>query len=97
MGQASKRIISGIKNIDKVSEGLFNYKNPSEKIEALATERAKICVSCPNYKDEPIKQLQLDDEIKVLSKKMCTLCGCVLSLKLRTRIISTNQCPLKND
>jgi len=95
--QTSKRIIKGFKNLDKVYEGINNFKNPKELVEQVALERSKQCLNCEHYKDETIDSLKVIDRIPELTNKMCNLCGCVLAFKLRTKIIDTDKCPLKND
>lgn len=96
--QITKRLQKGLENIDKVSEGVMNYHFPKNEIEEVAKLRTKQCIKCVNFIDEPIKELQTTDKnISELSGKSCGLCFCVLSFKLRTKIINTKNCPLKND
>lgn len=95
--QTSKRIIQGIKHIGDVNEGINNFLNPNKEIEEKAFIRAKKCVSCPNFKEEPIPALRVQDTIPEISSKMCDLCGCVLSYKLRIKTIKTKGCPLSNE
>lgn len=92
-----KRIVKGFKHIDQVAEGVYNYKFPKECIEKKALERSKVCVKCPNFIDDPIKDFHVTDRIEDLSKKMCSLCGCVLSYKLRINKITTENCPLNDE
>ena len=95
--QTSKRIMNGLKNMGNVFDGIYNFNNPNELIEQVALERSKECINCEYYEDETIESLKVQDRIPELSCKMCNLCGCVLSYKLRTAIIKDQKCPLKND
>lgn len=95
--RTSKRIMNGLKNIGNVLDGIENFNNPTELIEQVALERSKECIDCDYYKDETISSLKVKDRIPELSEKMCDLCGCVLSYKLRTAIIKDSKCPLRND
>jgi hypothetical protein len=89
-----KRIIKGLKHIDQVAEGVYNFKFPTNCIEKKALERANICKECPHFVIDPIPDFHVTDRIESLSKKMCALCGCVLSYKLRTNKITTENCLL---
>jgi hypothetical protein len=91
-----KRIIKGLKHIDQVAEGVYNFKFPKDCIEKKALERSKVCESCPNFAIDPINDFHVTDRIESLSKKMCNLCGCVLSYKLRINKITTENCPLND-
>lgn len=95
--QISKRIKNGLKSVGDLNEGINNFLEPNKEIEKKALIRAKKCVSCPNYKDEPIPVLKVTDRLPELSGKMCDLCGCVLSYKLRIKTIKTENCPLAYD
>lgn len=89
-----KRIVNGIKHIDEVAEGVYNFKFPTPCIEKKALERSKICLTCEHFKEDPITDFHVTDRIDDLSKKMCNLCGCILSYKLRIKNINTKNCPL---
>jgi hypothetical protein len=91
-----KRIIKGLKHIDQVAEGIYNFKFPTPCIEKKALERSKICETCPNFVIDPIADFHVTDRIEILSKKMCNLCTCVSSYKLRTKKITTKNCPLND-
>jgi hypothetical protein len=91
-----KRIIKGLKHIDQVAEGVYNFKFPTNCIEKKALERSKVCETCDNFVDDPIKDFHVTDRIEVLSGKMCGLCGCVSSYKLRINKITTENCPLND-
>jgi hypothetical protein len=92
-----KRIVKGLKHIDQVAEGVYNFKFPKDCIENKAFERSKICEKCPNFIQDPITDFHVTDRIDNLSKKMCKLCGCVLSYKLRINKITTENCPLNDE
>ena len=92
-----KRIVKGLKHIDKVAEGVYNFKFPTSCIEKKALERGNVCLKCPHYVNDPIEDFHVTDRIEFLSKKMCGLCECVLSYKLRINKITTENCPLNDE
>lgn len=92
-----KRIVKGLKHIDQVAEGVYNFKFPKNCIEKKALERSKVCMGCEHFKEDPISDFHVNDRIEQLSKKMCGLCGCVLSYKLRINKITTPNCPLNDE
>lgn len=94
--QTSKRILKAIANADDVYEGINNFNIPKKEFEDLAFERSKICVTCEHIETDPVQMFHVEDRVESLSKKMCGLCGCILAYKLRTKIINTENCPLKN-
>jgi len=70
--------------LDPIQEGVHNFNNESSLVEILANKRAKKCIKCPYFVDEPINFLAIkDDRILSISKKMCDECGCALPYKLR--------------
>jgi hypothetical protein len=91
------RIVNGIKSIDKVIEGVYNFNNPNAETETLAKSRSETCKGCKFFVNDPIEELHVNDRIEILSKKMCELCGCVLSYKLRTKKIKKLKNCLLND
>jgi hypothetical protein len=92
-----KRIVKALKHIDEVAEGVYNFKFPKDCIEKKALERSKVCEECPNFATDPNEELHVIDRIDTLSKKMCKLCGCVSSYKLRINKIKTKNCPLNDE
>jgi hypothetical protein len=92
-----KRLIKGLKHIDQVAEGVYNFKFPKDCIEKKALERSKVCETCPNFVDDPIKDFHVTDRIESLRGKMCGICQCVLSYKLRINKINTENCPLNDE
>lgn len=72
-------------------EGKRNLK--AGLLEKEAKERASICLSCDLIEDEPIEELQFnDDSIPEVNSKMCGECGCAIALKIRQNL---QGCPLK--
>lgn len=91
MRSFKKKIVSLVKNgIEPLNTGYNNFKHPNIDVEILANERKETCVKCPMFVDEPIEFLKvIDNAIPELSNKMCDLCACTLSYKLRQ---SNNKC-----
>lgn len=88
MGKRSslfKKVSSiGRGGFDPLRKGKGNYNRNLPTVEEKAGERAKVCLGCENYVDEPIKTLRVEDaRIPILSKKMCDDCGCSLPYLLR--------------
>lgn len=78
--------------LEPLAIGVKNFHFPKQKVEILAKQRAKACVSCENLTSEPIPIFRIEDErIKELSGKMCNDCGCTLSYKTRQSI---NKCKI---
>lgn len=73
--------------VQPLLDGVHNYNNPNDDIEAIARERLNTCINCPLYQPEEIKPLQVEDKLLPQASKMkCGECGCVLSFKLRQLI-----------
>lgn len=85
MRSLKKKLLSLAKHgIDPISEGINNFVHQNIDVELLAKERKDICLKCPMYVEEPISFLRIEDKsIPELSNKMCDICGCTLSYKLR--------------
>lgn len=81
-------------NLKAIVSGYKNYKFPSETMEKLAKERAKVCASCEHCNpDYPFKKLLADGEtIEQIKGMGCNICGCLLSAKTR-QLFTT--CPEK--
>jgi len=78
----------GADNIKAIEQGINNYNNYNNEVELLACERAKICVNCTHYKEEPNNLLKVtDDLIPELDEMYCSDCGCSLPYKLRQSLI----------
>lgn len=83
--------MSSLKNLRAIVSGWKNYVFPSETIELLAKERAKICASCEHFVPDKIFKSQLPDRsITEIQGIGCGLCNCPLSTKLRQVI---QMCP----
>ena len=80
----SKKIKAIITNRKKIAEGLWNYANPKESIERVASYRNNICLSCPSI------DLRGSSCIAPGSQPCCSLCGCSLKFKLRSM---SSDCP----
>ena len=78
----------GVDNLKAIKEGLNNYNNYNNDVELLACERAKICVNCTHYKEEPNNLLKVTDDLfPELDEMYCSDCGCSLPYKLRQSLI----------
>lgn len=80
--QRFKKIAKSIvdNGLDAIEEGISNFK----KGENPNYDFLKICLSCKDFKDDPIEFLKVKDKVEPkLTGKMCDDCGCVLSYKLR--------------
>lgn len=83
-----------LKKFEAITQGFKNFVFPNEYMEKLATERAKICSTCehadPNHKFK--KWVPADNRTKEIKGMGCSLCGCLLSAKVRQVLES---CPDK--
>lgn len=71
-------------NFKAIISGFKNYAFPSEAMEKLARERAKVCSKCEYANPEhPFKKMLPDDSIEIISGMGCNICGCFLSAKTR--------------
>jgi len=88
MQSFKKKIVSLAKNgIEPLQAGMHYFHSPNKDVEILAKIRSATCGNCPEYVDEPIDFLKVNDvRIESLSNKMCNDCGCTLSYKLRQSI-----------
>jgi hypothetical protein len=80
----SERIKTILKNKTQIAEGIWNYANPKESIEAVASYRNNICLSCESI------DLKGDSCIAPGSQPCCSLCGCSLKFKVRSM---SSACP----
>jgi len=92
--KALKSLLQKAKNLNPTAliDGVENFNNPTIEIEELASIRTQTCITCPHFKDEEIKMLQVTDTRQPqLSSKKCNLCGCILSYKTRQLIEKCNK------
>lgn len=90
----AKSILKKAVNLDleAYDEGKLNYDVPTEEMENLAKKRLSICQECKFFEKEPIKELQVNDElIPELSNMMCGSCGCSSPYLLRQTIKRCNK------
>jgi hypothetical protein len=70
--------------LEPLAIGMKNFKFPKQEVEILAKQRTDTCIYCEKCTDEPIPIFRVEDEnIKILSNKICNDCGCTLSYKTR--------------
>lgn len=73
------------KNKGKILEGIKNSIFKKEHIEEIAAERLALCKACPHIDLE-------GDKCEVPgTQPCCSLCGCCLSIKIRSL---SSHCPL---
>lgn len=75
----------------RIIEGWGNYLTKSEKIEALANERALKCVPCKFKKQSKVFGW-VSDEIKEINASVCSLCDCPIAMKVRSK---NEKCPIE--
>lgn len=93
ISSASKKAVTlAEEGIEPLTVGYDNFHNPIKEVEILAKIRSVTCGNCELSVDEPIESLKvIDNRIESLSNKMCDLCGCTLSYKLRQSIIKCDK------
>ena len=75
------------KNIDKIAEGIKNNVFKKEHIEAVATDRFQICISCSLF------DAKGTDCLVPGTQPCCSDCGCSLAFKVRSL---SSECPKGN-
>lgn len=70
-------------NPKHIIEGWYNLLFKSEKVEAIAKERAAICYRCPHKKKTKITVF-LKGDFCHINEYVCLLCDCPLSTKVRS-------------
>jgi|TARA_Y100000361_G_scaffold146432_1_gene156833 hypothetical protein len=85
MGFDIPKLMGAFKNLDQVAEGLKNNIFKKDHVEAVATERFKICIQCSLY-DATGENCAAGSA----TKPCCSDCGCSLSLKVRSL---SSECP----
>lgn len=77
-----------IRDIKAIISGMTNFFVGSGKANKAAEERyKKHCAGCVYFISDPVESERVEDKnIPELSGKMCSLCGCTSSYKLRQSI-----------
>ena len=84
MGKPWKKYTDAFKNIDKIAEGVKNKLFKKEHVEAVATSRFQICISCSLF------DAKGTDCLAPGTQPCCSDCGCSLSFKVRSL---SSECP----
>lgn len=88
----AKRLINGIKSIDKLAIGAYNFENGINDLMARKIHLKACNEMCEHFEDEQVEWLKTDDDaVPGLSGKTCSECWCILSYKLR---VEGEKCPL---
>lgn len=76
------------KDIKAIISGMTNFFVRSGKSKKIAEERLKNhCSGCAYFITDPVESEKVNDkDIPELSGKICSLCGCTSSYKLRQSI-----------
>ena len=69
--------------LKEIISGWSNYVFPSEEIEQMAMERAKVCSECEHVEKGLVAEL-IGDRIEDIEGLVCGLCHCPLSGLLRS-------------
>jgi hypothetical protein len=75
----------------EIGSGWYNYLNRDNSVEKIARERALTCGSCEHRKQEGYLKYVRDD-IKEAKGHLCIMCGCPLSMKVRSE---KTKCPIQ--
>ena len=84
MASKIKQLLGAFKNFDQIAEGLSNNVFKKEHVEAVATDRFQVCISCSLF-DAFGK-----DCLAPGTQPCCSDCGCSLEFKLRSL---SSECP----
>jgi|TARA_R100001460_G_scaffold12691_11_gene28985 hypothetical protein len=84
MASKIKQLLGAFKNLDQIAEGLSNNVFKKEHVEAVATDRFQVCVSCSLF-DAFGK-----DCLAPGTQPCCSDCGCSLAFKVRSL---SSECP----
>mgnify|MGYP003118845000 CR=1 FL=1 len=79
-----KKYLDVFKNADKIIEGISNKIFKKEHVEAIASDRLKICVKCGLFDSKG------DNCLAPGSQPCCSDCGCSLEFKIRSL---ASECP----
>ena len=84
MANKIKQLLGAFKNFDQIAEGLSNNVFKKEHVEAVATDRFQVCISCSLF-DAFGK-----DCLAPGTQPCCSDCGCSLAFKIRSL---QSECP----
>jgi hypothetical protein len=76
--------------ISKILSGAANYAVKNPATEQIAVKRAAVCADCPFREHRKGLEIIKDNQIKTIEGDVCSSCGCVLSLKVRSK---ASKCP----
>jgi|TARA_R110000744_G_scaffold76347_6_gene151257 hypothetical protein len=79
-----KKYLDAFKNLDQIAEGIKNNMFKKEHIEAVVTERWKVCIHCSLF------DAKGDDCLAPGTQPCCSDCGCSLAFKMRSL---SSECP----
>ena len=83
--------MAGIKTLLAIVDGFKNYHFPTKEMEMKAKNRATVCASCEHADhDYTFKQMLDDGRTKEIKGLGCSICGCLLSAKVRQDVMA---CP----
>jgi len=85
LSSVGKKIASVINNgTEAITEGVSNFNNPNDIVEALAKERLTECLKCPLFVEEPVSFFKVNDKLTPdASGMICDSCGCCIPYKIR--------------
>lgn len=75
---------------EEILLGWLSYGGIESIDEKIVQERAKACSKCPFIIESSLSKIILKDEIKEIQGYKCSLCGCPLSTKVRSK---KSKCP----
>ena len=84
MIKSLKKYLDAFKNLDQITEGIKNNMFKKEHIEAVVTERWKVCIHCSLF------DAKGDDCLAPGTQPCCSDCGCSLAFKMRSL---SSECP----
>ena len=84
MIKSLKKYLDAFKNLDQITEGIKNNMFKKEHIEAVVTDRWKVCINCSLF------DAKGDDCLVPGTQPCCSDCGCSLAFKMRSL---SSECP----
>ena len=84
MIKSLKKYLDAFKNLDQITEGIKNNMFKKEHIEAVVTDRWKVCINCSLF------DAKGDDCLAPGTQPCCSDCGCSLAFKMRSL---SSECP----